>query len=119
GRRRKHRALLCSTFVFSAVGPGTLTQPLHMSPRRGTSRPKPSSPRATPRKRPAAPADANAAVPSAASAPVPLETYRRKRDPDRTPEPFGSTAAPAPAPATGERFVVQQHWARNMHFDLR
>src|SRR5436309_4482210 len=52
--------------------------------------------------------------------PAPLETYRRKRDPDRTPEPFGgASAARAPeaaattAPAApSARFVVQQHWAR-------
>jgi len=65
--------------------------------------------------------------PKAASAPAPLETYRRKRDPSRTTEPFGGApAARAPgisgAPTSaspGARFVVQQHWARNMHFDLR
>jgi len=65
--------------------------------------------------------------PAPSGPPAPLETYRRKRDPDRTPEPFGgASAARAPetlaAPssgATGARFVVQQHWARNMHFDLR
>src|SRR2546426_1966807 len=61
----------------------------------------------------------------ARGAPAPLETYRRKRDPDRTPEPFGGASAarapratPSPT-AAGARFVVQQHWARNMHFDLR
>ncbi|HYQ96088.1 MAG TPA: DNA ligase D [Candidatus Eisenbacteria bacterium] len=52
-----------------------------------------------------------------------LENYRRKRDPARTPEPFGE-GAPKSAPAvaaigTPPRFVVQKHWARNMHFDLR
>src|SRR3970040_167000 len=58
--------------------------------------------------------------------PAPLETYRRKRDPERTLAPFGgasaSRASAAPtgtAAAPGARFVVQQHWARNMHFDLR
>jgi bifunctional non-homologous end joining protein LigD len=62
----------------------------------------------------------------AGAGPAPLETYRRKRDPDRTPEPFGGASGvrvaerPAPSPlARGARFVVQQHWARNMHFDLR
>ncbi|HKQ19347.1 MAG TPA: DNA ligase D [Candidatus Eisenbacteria bacterium] len=55
----------------------------------------------------------------------PLDVYRRKRDPGRTTEPFGGgtpgrgTQAPAPLQSTGARFVVQQHWARNMHFDLR
>src|SRR2546422_5104561 len=52
-----------------------------------------------------------------------LENYRRKRDPARTPEPFGEGASkPAPAVAAigaAPRFVVQKHWARNMHFDLR
>src|SRR5258705_12038598 len=65
--------------------------------------------------------------PKAPGAPAPLETYRRKRDPGRTTEPFGGASAPrapgvstAPASAAaGARFVVQQHWARNMHFDLR
>src|SRR5262249_40705873 len=50
--------------------------------------------------------------------PVPLEAYRRKRDPERTTEPFGA-ARPGPAPGAPPRFVVQQHWARNLHFDLR
>ncbi|MFI5371258.1 MAG: DNA polymerase ligase N-terminal domain-containing protein, partial [Candidatus Eisenbacteria bacterium] len=56
---------------------------------------------------------------------APLETYRRKRDPDRTPEPFGGrVSAPTPAPiraaaSAPPRFVVQEHWARNLHFDLR
>jgi bifunctional non-homologous end joining protein LigD len=46
-----------------------------------------------------------------------LDTYRRKRDPAQTPEPF---AAPAPSPAgTSRRFVVQQHAARRLHWDLR
>jgi bifunctional non-homologous end joining protein LigD len=63
---------------------------------------------------------------AAGDAAAPLDSYRRKRDPDRTPEPFGGAAgsggpdhAPKPSAATGARFVVQQHWARNMHFDLR
>jgi bifunctional non-homologous end joining protein LigD len=65
-----------------------------------------------------------------------LEDYRRKRDPGRTPEPFGGSdehrePVPAPPPPAAQgvdaaarsgkepRFVVQQHWARSMHFDLR
>jgi len=49
-----------------------------------------------------------------------LEKYRQKRDPARTPEPFGGRA-PAAQPVAGmaPRFVVQKHWARNMHYDLR
>src|SRR4030095_2158707 len=46
--------------------------------------------------------------------PTSLETYRQKRDPERTPEPFGG-----PTPTSGSRFVVHQHAARNLHFDLR
>jgi bifunctional non-homologous end joining protein LigD len=46
-----------------------------------------------------------------------LDTYRRKRDPRRTPEPFGDVAA-AP-PSKGGIFVIQQHSARRMHWDLR
>ena len=59
-----------------------------------------------------------AAGPGPAPEPAPLERYRRKRDPDRTTEPFGGAPA-APASSAPGRFVVQQHWARNMHFDLR
>src|SRR5689334_6951048 len=44
-----------------------------------------------------------------------LERYRDKRDFGDTPEPSGETA---PTEA-GERFVVQAHSARSMHWDLR
>jgi bifunctional non-homologous end joining protein LigD len=54
------------------------------------------------------------------AAAAPLETYRRKRDADRTPEPFGGAAPSAAAAAVAPpRFVVQQHWARNLHCDFR
>ncbi|HSN90349.1 MAG TPA: DNA ligase D [Anaeromyxobacteraceae bacterium] len=46
-----------------------------------------------------------------------LERYRRKRDPQRTPEPFGD-ARPAGAGAP-LRFVVQKHAARRLHWDFR
>src|SRR3954464_13613768 len=42
-----------------------------------------------------------------------LEEYRRKRSPDRTPEPMG---AGAERPGV---FVVQKHGATRMHYDLR
>src|SRR4051794_24510155 len=43
-----------------------------------------------------------------------LAEYRRKRDPDATPEPFeGAEDAGQP------RFVVQRHSARRLHYDLR
>src|SRR5512140_1268542 len=42
-----------------------------------------------------------------------LDEYRRKRSPDRTPEPMGSGAA---RPGI---FVVQKHAATRMHYDLR
>ncbi len=50
-----------------------------------------------------------------------LDEYRRKRDPDRTPEPFdpGPPTPPPPPSAAAPRFVVQKHWARNLHYDLR
>ena len=44
----------------------------------------------------------------------PLADYEAKRDPARTPEPFGSAR-----PAGGNLFVIQQHAARRMHYDLR
>jgi bifunctional non-homologous end joining protein LigD len=46
--------------------------------------------------------------------PPKLDAYRRKRDPDRTPEPFGGGR-----PGVGGLFVIQQHAARRLHYDLR
>src|SRR5690242_21627207 len=43
-----------------------------------------------------------------------LREYRRKRDPGRTPEPFGSEQRGA-TPI----FVVQRHDARRLHYDFR
>src|SRR5262245_61423036 len=48
-------------------------------------------------------------------APPPLELYRKKRDPERTPEPFGG----ARHTRSGLAFVVQKHAARNLHYDFR
>ncbi|MEZ5176171.1 MAG: DNA ligase D [Acidimicrobiia bacterium] len=43
-----------------------------------------------------------------------LAEYRRKRDPDATPEPFGDAVSDGP-----RRFVVQKHAASRLHYDLR
>ncbi|HET9947567.1 MAG TPA: DNA ligase D [Longimicrobiales bacterium] len=43
-----------------------------------------------------------------------LAKYREKRSPSRTPEPFGGRVVPG-----GSVFVVQQHDARRLHWDLR
>jgi bifunctional non-homologous end joining protein LigD len=43
-----------------------------------------------------------------------LEGYRRKRDPSRTPEPFGGRKR-----AAQPVFVIQRHDARRLHYDLR
>jgi bifunctional non-homologous end joining protein LigD len=43
-----------------------------------------------------------------------LTAYRQKRDPERTPEPFGGRP-----PGGGRLFVVQKHAARRLHYDLR
>lgn len=48
-----------------------------------------------------------------------LDSYRRKRDFTATPEP-GPAGADRPAPPDdAPRFVVQEHSARSMHWDLR
>jgi bifunctional non-homologous end joining protein LigD len=47
---------------------------------------------------------------------MPLQTYRAKRDFDRTPEPRGSKVA---SRARGGAFVVQKHAARHLHYDFR
>src|SRR6185369_1585207 len=43
-----------------------------------------------------------------------LKDYTRKRNFAQTPEP-----APVPAAASDNRFVVQRHHARRLHYDLR
>src|SRR5450759_3696307 len=43
-----------------------------------------------------------------------VKDYSRKRNFVQTPEP-----APDTAPASGNRFVVQRHHARRLHYDLR
>ncbi|MGB7947807.1 MAG: DNA polymerase ligase N-terminal domain-containing protein, partial [Candidatus Binatia bacterium] len=48
------------------------------------------------------------------SSPSNLDLYRKKRDPERTPEPFGVGRT-----ASGSRFVIQKHGARRLHYDLR
>ncbi|KZM68977.1 ATP-dependent DNA ligase [Nocardia terpenica] len=45
-----------------------------------------------------------------------LDTYRARRDPARTPEPVPSGP---PAEGAGDRFVIQEHHARRLHWDLR
>ncbi len=47
-----------------------------------------------------------------------LSHYRAKRDPARTPEPFGGAADGAGAERAG-RFVIQEHHARRLHYDVR
>src|SRR5262245_42795900 len=86
-----------------------------MSPARSSSR------KSTTAKRSASPAAAGKepAPPAAAPGASSLEKYRHKRDPEHTHEPFG---APATAPVRGTKprhFVVQEHWARNLHYDFR
>jgi bifunctional non-homologous end joining protein LigD len=45
-----------------------------------------------------------------------LDEYRRKRDARRTPEPVPRDR---PEPSAGGRFVIQQHHARSLHWDVR
>ena len=44
-----------------------------------------------------------------------LEQYHKKRDPKKTPEPFGSRKRRAKGPI----FVIQRHDARRLHYDFR
>ncbi len=48
-----------------------------------------------------------------------LQRYRDKRDPARTPEPYGAEEAAPAGPGGPWAFAVQQHAARRMHWDLR
>ena len=48
--------------------------------------------------------------------PVQLDAYRAKRDPAKTPEPSGERAARG---GNDNRFVVHEHHARRLHWDLR
>ena len=49
-----------------------------------------------------------------------LKRYRARRDPERSPEPVGAEpGGRALAPGSPGVFVVQQHAARSMHWDLR
>jgi bifunctional non-homologous end joining protein LigD len=45
-----------------------------------------------------------------------LDTYRAKRDPKKTPEPMGNRS---PEKLPQQRFVIQEHHARALHWDLR
>jgi bifunctional non-homologous end joining protein LigD len=49
---------------------------------------------------------------------VPLDEYRRKRDARRTPEPVPDGEPVSPA-GPGGRFVIQEHHARRLHWDVR
>jgi bifunctional non-homologous end joining protein LigD len=49
-----------------------------------------------------------------------LQEYRDKRDPDRTPEPVpAQTPAPGQGSPDGGVFVIQEHHARRLHWDVR
>jgi bifunctional non-homologous end joining protein LigD len=48
-----------------------------------------------------------------------LDRYREKRDPDRTPEPFGTGRAGPEGLLAPRLFVVQKHAARRLHWDFR
>ena len=48
----------------------------------------------------------------------PLSAYRAKRDPARTPEPMPAKG-PRPPREHGRAFVIQEHHARALHWDLR
>lgn len=60
----------------------------------------------------AGPTDADAVVTS-------LEEYRRKRDRRKTPEPFDGEVETDRSDGDGPIFVIQEHHARRLHYDLR
>lgn len=49
----------------------------------------------------------------------PLRAYLSKRAAGRTPEPIPEAPAGAPAPEGAPRFVIQEHHASRLHWDLR
>ena len=51
----------------------------------------------------------------------PLEPYKKKRDPKKTPEPFGGRRGKRGRAKTDDKpiFVVQRHDARRLHYDFR
>ncbi len=55
-------------------------------------------------------------APLDADVPDRLTKYRNKRDAKRTPEPV---PASKPKPGKNNRFVIQEHHARRLHYDLR
>src|SRR5664279_5281345 len=57
-------------------------------------------------------------MPRARKPAAPLEEYRAKRDFAATPEPSGA-AGGTEAPIERARFVVKEHHARALHWDLR
>ncbi|MDL9946379.1 ATP-dependent DNA ligase [Gordonia sp. ABSL11-1] len=60
--------------------------------------------------------------PVQASAVVSLREYRRKRDADKTPEPFGDDAFHQQRDteeSSAPIFVIQEHHARRLHYDFR
>ncbi|HXH19640.1 MAG TPA: non-homologous end-joining DNA ligase, partial [Chitinophagales bacterium] len=53
--------------------------------------------------------------------PEQLETYSKKRDFEKTPEPVGQSPSSrqTPVPGTGNSFVIHRHHASHLHYDLR
>lgn len=49
----------------------------------------------------------------------PLDTYRSKRDPARTPEPVPASRTGRSRPHQENRFVIQEHHATALHWDFR
>ena len=56
--------------------------------------------------------------PSAVAEPA-LATYRKKRDPAKTPEPMGRTTKGRRSKQAGPVFVIQEHHATALHWDFR
>ncbi|WP_369045483.1 ATP-dependent DNA ligase [Sinomonas sp. P10A9] len=116
---------------------GDLFAPLHPTPLNpttlpgthdavGSSRPRPRASAGAPRdgaRSSGEDDDGTGHAPSSAQVPTRdgdrLTAYRAKRDAAKTPEPVPPEAVSSATPRAGDAFVIHEHHARRLHWDLR